>query len=172
MTIAHMTFCTFKYVCPYHTHQNPLLTPSSLHNSDIIDRNFDSLVERTKTRPLPAGLISVRTAWLAFLIELSLTIYLTNALLGPHAAIVCTPIWLLSTIYPFMKRIVSWPQLILGPTIGMAVLPGWVSVTGSWEGVGDAIPLVAATSVWVVYFDTVYATQVSLTYLIPSHLDG
>ncbi|KAF3905060.1 hypothetical protein AA313_de0207203 [Arthrobotrys entomopaga] len=138
MTIAHMTFCTFN---------------------DIVDRNFDGKVERTKIRPLPAGMITVRNAVIAFIVEMGLTVYISYRTLGYDGALVCVPVWILSTIYPFMKRVVQCPQLILGPIIGMAVLPGWVSVIGNLDTIGDAIPMVLAVSAWVVYFDTIYATQ-------------
>ncbi|KAK6544878.1 hypothetical protein TWF694_001557 [Orbilia ellipsospora] len=138
MTIAHMTFCTFN---------------------DIVDRNFDGKVERTKVRPLPAGIITVRAAVIAFIMEMALTVYISHKTLGYEGALVCTPVWILSTIYPFMKRVVQCPQLVLGPIIGMAVLPGWVSVAGNLDSISDAMPMVLAVSAWVVYFDTIYATQ-------------
>ncbi|KAF3941745.1 hypothetical protein ABW19_dt0200455 [Dactylella cylindrospora] len=137
MTVAHMTFCTFN---------------------DIIDRKFDAKVERTKVRPLPAGMISVQEALITFFVEMGLTAFISYRALGHDGALVCAPIWFLSAVYPFMKRVVQWPQLILGPTIGMAVFPGWVTVAGL-DTVGDAVPMVLATTAWVVYFDTIYATQ-------------
>ncbi|KAF3095460.1 hypothetical protein TWF569_011639 [Orbilia oligospora] len=138
MTIAHMAFCTFN---------------------DIVDRNFDGKVERTKVRPLPAGMISLRSAIIAFIVEMGLTVYISYATLGFDGALVCAPVWIASTIYPFMKRVVQWPQLVLGPIIGMAVFPGWVSVAGNLDTLRDAVPMFLATSAWVVYFDTIYATQ-------------
>ncbi|KAF3935162.1 hypothetical protein ABW20_dc0107262 [Dactylellina cionopaga] len=90
---------------------------------------------------------------------MGLTIYISYRTLGYEGALVCAPVWILSTIYPFMKRIVQWPQLVLGPIIGMAVLPGWVSVTGNLDTLQEAVPMVLAVSAWVVYFDTIYATQ-------------
>lgn len=90
------------------------------------------------------------------------TTYLT---LGEAGVMTFIPIWVLSLLYPFMKRLTSFPQVILGAVIGGAVFPGWASVTGNLHGLDQALPLFAATMCWVVYFDVFYATQVSM---IPS----
>lgn len=129
--------------------------------SDICDRNLDLHVERCKTRPLPAGMISVREAKIAFAAWLLVTVSITYLTLGVPGVLTCIPIWTLSAIYPFMKRLIPFPQLVLGPTIGSTVFPGWVSVSHSMNDIHEAIPLFLATTAWVVYFDTFYAVQVS-----------
>jgi 4-hydroxybenzoate polyprenyltransferase len=60
-----------------------------------------------------------------------------------------------------MKRLIPFPQVVLGAVIGGAVFPGWVSITNhiSWEDFEAALPLFFATASWVVYFDVFYATQ-------------
>ncbi|KAF3920053.1 hypothetical protein ABW21_db0208492 [Orbilia brochopaga] len=83
---------------------------SSCTFNDIADRKFDAQVERTKNRPLPSGMITVGEAYVAYLIEFAITIYATYATLGPDAALTWGPLWLLFVVYPFMKRVVQWPQ--------------------------------------------------------------
>lgn len=104
-------------------------------------------------------MITLNEAVLAFIIEVLLMVIISFSTLGFAGASMCVPIWILSTIYPYMKRIVPWPQLILGPALGAAVFPGWISISNSFETMKDGIPIFLATSVWVVYFDTIYATQ-------------
>jgi 4-hydroxybenzoate polyprenyltransferase len=117
-------------------------------------------VERCKVRPLPAGLISLPEAVAAFLVWLPATVALTYYTLGWEGLITFTPIWALSMIYPFMKRLIPFPQLVLGAIIGGAVLPGWVAVTKDLNELDQAVPLFCATVSWVIYFDVFYATQV------------
>ncbi|KAK6353001.1 hypothetical protein TWF696_004989 [Orbilia brochopaga] len=138
-TLTHGTICTFN---------------------DIADRNFDGQVERTKNRPLPSGMISVRAASIAFIVEMAVSVYLIYATLGQDTALAYIPVWILFVIYPFMKRVVQWPQIILGITMGMSVLPGWASVSG-FEGMWTITPMVLVVSgiVLSVYNDTIYATQ-------------
>ncbi|TGJ86894.1 hypothetical protein E0Z10_g1855 [Xylaria hypoxylon] len=138
VTVSHAAFCTFN---------------------DICDQNLDVHVERCKTRPLPSGMISNRNAVLAFLLWMPVTVWVTNATLGDKAVIAFVPIWILSFVYPFMKRLIPFPQVVLGATIGAAVFPGWVAITQRLDDVGEAVPLFWATAVWVVYFDVIYATQ-------------
>lgn len=63
-------------------------------------------------------------------------------------------------MYPFMKRVISFPQVVLGIVIGCAVFPGWVSVSNNLDRLTEAAPLFFATAVWVIYFDVFYAIQV------------
>lgn len=127
--------------------------------SDICDSELDKHVERCKTRPIPAGMITRAEAMAVFLAWIPTTLIATYALLGQNALVSFTPIWIMSLIYPFMKRLVPFPQVVLGAIIGGAVFPGWVSITGTLDGLSAALPLFAATGTWVVYFDVFYATQ-------------
>jgi 4-hydroxybenzoate polyprenyltransferase len=58
-----------------------------------------------------------------------------------------------------MKRLIPFPQVVLGGIIGGAVFPGWIAITKQLDDLGDALPLFWATFCWVVYFDLFYATQ-------------
>ncbi|KAJ5951551.1 uncharacterized protein N7479_009964 [Penicillium vulpinum] len=127
--------------------------------SDICDQKLDKHVERCKIRPLPAGMINTSEAIVAFICWLPITLSITWGTLGPAVTAGFIPVWVLSTIYPFMKRIMPFPQVVLGAIIGGAVFPGWVGITGDLKNLDQALPLFFATAAWVVYFDVFYATQ-------------
>ena len=127
--------------------------------SDICDCALDAQVERCKTRPLPSGMISYGEAITTFLAWIPIILATTNYTLGELGVIAFIPIWILSLTYPFMKRIIPFPQVVLGAIIGAAVFPGWVAVTNDLNGLEKGLPLFAATACWVIYFDVFYATQ-------------
>jgi 4-hydroxybenzoate polyprenyltransferase len=124
--------------------------------NDIVDRDMDAQVARTRGRPLPAGLVTVRQAWI-FLALLAL-IGLAVLLQFNRAAIV-TGLFslLLVAAYPFMKRITWWPQAWLGLTFNWGALVGWVAVAGKLEI--PALLLYAAGFFWTLGYDTIYALQ-------------
>ncbi|KRB01531.1 4-hydroxybenzoate octaprenyltransferase [Devosia sp. Root685] len=124
--------------------------------NDIVDRDIDMKVARTRLRPIPSGQVTSQQA-LAFLIA--------QALLG---AIILFQfnrftVWagvaslVLVAIYPFMKRITWWPQFFLGLAFSYGALIGWTSETGglSWP----PILLYLGTILWVIGYDTIYALQ-------------
>ena len=104
----------------------------------------------------------------AFLAWIPITGAITYHTLGMTGVITFAPIWILSLIYPLLKRVTHFPQIILGAIIGAAVFPGWTSITGDFSNLSHAVPLFAATMSWVVYFDIFYAMQVS--YISPTSL--
>lgn len=106
-------------------------------------------------------MITLWEAVTAFLVWIPLTIGITYWTLGETGVITFAPIWGLSMIYPFMKRLIPFPQVVLGAIIGGAVFPGWAAVVNNLSTLHEALPLFLATMSWVVYFDVFYATQVS-----------
>jgi 4-hydroxybenzoate polyprenyltransferase len=124
--------------------------------NDIVDRDLDARVERTRLRPLAAGRVSVRSAWLliAVLSALGLLVLLQ---LPPAAGAISLASLLLVAAYPFMKRVTWWPQAWLGLVFGWGALVGWPAATGEWA----LAPLLlwAGTIFWVVGYDTLYAIQ-------------
>jgi 4-hydroxybenzoate polyprenyltransferase len=124
--------------------------------NDIVDRDYDGKVERTRNRPLPAGQITVKQAW-AFLIVQCLiglcvllqfniqTIILGVLSLAPIA------------IYPFMKRFTWWPQLFLGIAFNWGVFMGYAASAGNLS-VTVGLVYVAAIF-WTIGYDTIYAHQ-------------
>ena len=123
--------------------------------NDIVDRDLDAQVARTRGRPLPSGLVSVRGAWL-WLGALSLVGLVVLLQLRAVAAAVAVASLALVAAYPFMKRVTWWPQAWLGLVFSWGALVGWVEVTGFALA---AALLYAGSVAWVIGYDTIYALQ-------------
>ena len=124
--------------------------------NDIVDRDLDKRVERTRLRPLASGRVSLTAAWLliAALCLIGLVVLLQ---LNLAAAAVAVASIALVAAYPFMKRITWWPQAWLGLVFSWGALVGWPAVTGSFDL--PAILLWLGSVAWVVGYDTLYAIQ-------------
>ena len=124
--------------------------------NDITDRDLDARVERTRSRPIPAGQVSVPQA-LAFLVVQALTGL--TVLLQFNRFAVATGIASLAvvTVYPFMKRITWWPQVVLGLAFSWGALMGFAVILGRIDV--TAILLYAGSIAWVIGYDTIYAHQ-------------
>jgi 4-hydroxybenzoate polyprenyltransferase len=124
--------------------------------NDILDRDLDRSVERTRSRPIPSGQVSVAQA-AAFLVA-QLLVGLA-VLMQFNAFAIATGIASLAVVavYPFMKRITYWPQMVLGLAFSWGALMGWAAAFGSL----DVRPLVlyAGSIAWVIGYDTIYAHQ-------------
>ena len=124
--------------------------------NDIVDRDLDKSVERTRLRPLASGRVSVRAAW-ALVVGLSL-VGLVVLLQLPRAAQITALLSLAPVaVYPYMKRITWWPQAWLGLVFSWGALVGWPAVTGSFAG--PALLLWIGSIFWVIGYDTLYAVQ-------------
>jgi 4-hydroxybenzoate polyprenyltransferase len=124
--------------------------------NDLVDRDLDKKVERTRLRPLASGRVSPRSAWI--LIGLLCAIGLLVLLqLNVAAAIVALVSIAPVAAYPFMKRITWWPQAWLGLVFSWGALVGWPAVTGSLQW--PALLLWFGSIAWVVGYDTLYAIQ-------------
>jgi len=124
--------------------------------NDIVDRDFDAKVERTRTRPIPSGAVSVRAA-VAFLI-LQLLVGLAILLqFNWFAVALGVASLLLVFTYPLMKRITYWPQFVLGLAFNWGALLGWAAVTGSL-GWAPALLYIGGIA-WTLGYDTIYAHQ-------------
>jgi 4-hydroxybenzoate polyprenyltransferase len=124
--------------------------------NDIVDRDIDASVARTRGRPIPSGQISVRRAAL-FMVGLCLLGL--AVLLQFNAATVWLGIGSLAlvAIYPFMKRLTYWPQVVLGLTFKWGALVAWTAVRGALDW--PAVALYAGSVLWTVGYDTIYAHQ-------------
>ena len=124
--------------------------------NDIIDRDLDAQVERTRDRPLASGRVSVRAAaaWLAALSLVGLAVLMQ---LPPLAQVVALASLALVAAYPFMKRITWWPQAWLGLTFNWGALVGYAAVGGG--DVAPALWLYAGGLFWTLGYDTIYALQ-------------
>jgi 4-hydroxybenzoate polyprenyltransferase len=124
--------------------------------NDIVDRDLDRKVERTRLRPLASGRASMRSAWvLIFLLCAVGLVVLTR--LNSLAAIIALASVAPVLAYPFMKRITWWPQAWLGLVFSWGALVGWPAVTGEF-GL-PALLLWLGSIAWVVGYDTLYAIQ-------------
>ncbi len=124
--------------------------------NDITDRDLDAKVERTRSRPIPSGQVSV-TGAVVFLVAQAL-IGLAVLLQFNRFAIVTGIASLgIVAIYPFMKRITYWPQVVLGLAFSWGALMGFAVMLGTlgWP----ALMLYAGSIAWVIAYDTIYAHQ-------------
>ena len=124
--------------------------------NDIVDRNLDRKVERTRSRPLASGRLSLKLAW-AFLAALCLVGLIVNLQLNLFAELIAIASLALVAAYPFMKRITWWPQAWLGLVFSWAALVGWAAVRGRIDPPG--LLLYAGSIFWVIGYDTIYAIQ-------------
>ncbi|HYG49091.1 MAG TPA: 4-hydroxybenzoate octaprenyltransferase [Allosphingosinicella sp.] len=124
--------------------------------NDIVDRDLDAKVERTRLRPLASGRASLAGAWI-LLVSLCLVGLLVLLQLGRTAQIVALASLAPVAAYPFMKRITWWPQAWLGLVFSWGALVGWPAVRGELDA--TAFILWAGSIFWVIGYDTIYALQ-------------
>jgi 4-hydroxybenzoate polyprenyltransferase len=124
--------------------------------NDIVDRDLDASVERTRSRPIPSGQVTVGQA-LAFLVLQALVGLVV--LISFNAFTIALGITSLAivAIYPFMKRITYWPQIVLGLAFSWGALIGWAAAFGRLDA--PAVLLYAGSIAWVIGYDTIYAHQ-------------
>jgi 4-hydroxybenzoate polyprenyltransferase len=124
--------------------------------NDIIDRDLDAQVARTRMRPLPAGEVTAKQAalWMVALSLIGLLVLLQfnwfTVILGMGSLAVVA-------VYPFMKRVTGLPQVVLGFAFSWGALVGWSAVFGSLTLA--PLLLYAAAIFWTVGYDTIYALQ-------------
>ena len=122
--------------------------------NDIVDRDFDSRVNRTEARPLVSGHVNLREAIL-FLTLMGVLGFMALIQLNTYTIILGAASLVLVAIYPFMKRVTYWPQLFLGLTFNWGALIGWTAVTGSLSI--EPVLLYIAGVFWTLGYDTIYA---------------
>jgi len=124
--------------------------------NDIIDKNIDSKVQRTKKRLIASKKISVKAAWIIILLLLIPAILILLQF-NNFSKILGLSSGLLILTYPFMKRITFWPQLFLGFTFNWGVLLGWSVFFENLKF--ETIILYSAAIFWTLGYDTIYALQ-------------
>jgi 4-hydroxybenzoate polyprenyltransferase len=124
--------------------------------NDIVDRELDRRVERTRLRPLASGRVSVGAAW-ALVVVLSLVGLAVLLQLEGIAQLVALVSLAPVAAYPFMKRITWWPQAWLGLVFSWGALVGWPAVTGAFGW--PPLLLWLGSIFWVIGYDTLYAIQ-------------
>lgn len=124
--------------------------------NDIVDRNIDKLVERTRLRPIPSGQVSVRNAVLFMAVQALLGL-LVLVQFNEFTVFIGIASLALVAIYPFMKRVTWWPQFFLGLAFSWGALVGWTSQTSAVSL--PALLLYAGCILWTIGYDTIYALQ-------------
>jgi 4-hydroxybenzoate polyprenyltransferase len=124
--------------------------------NDILDKEFDKKVSRTKKRPVASGKISIKLGlfYVIFLCLLALLVLLNFNILSIFLAIISMP---LAFTYPLMKRYTYWPQLFLGITFNYGLILGWTCVSNQLE----IIPIIfyLGAIFWTLGYDTIYGYQ-------------
>jgi 4-hydroxybenzoate polyprenyltransferase len=124
--------------------------------NDITDRDLDAQVERTRSRPIPAGQVSVPQA--AGFLVLQALVGLAVLLQFNRFAVGCGIASLvIVAVYPFMKRVTYWPQIVLGLAFSWGALMGFAVTFGRIDAA--ALALYAGSIAWVIGYDTIYAHQ-------------
>jgi 4-hydroxybenzoate polyprenyltransferase len=124
--------------------------------NDIVDKDFDKRVQRTRERPIASEKISITKAfiYIALLCLVALLILLQFNLLTILLGISSMAF---AFAYPFMKRITYWPQLFLGLTFNWGIIMGWASITNSISI--EPIILYLSAIFWTLGYDTIYGLQ-------------
>ncbi|HYZ45085.1 MAG TPA: 4-hydroxybenzoate octaprenyltransferase [Xanthobacteraceae bacterium] len=124
--------------------------------NDIVDRDLDTRVERTRSRPIPSGQVTVAAA-AAFLVlqaMIGLTVLLQFNRFTIYVGLASLAV---VAVYPFMKRITYWPQIVLGLAFSWGALMGWPATFARLDP--PAFLLYAGAISWVIGYDTIYAHQ-------------
>jgi 4-hydroxybenzoate polyprenyltransferase len=124
--------------------------------NDITDRDLDAKVERTRSRPIPSGQVSVAQA-LVFLVVQAMVGLVVLLQFNRFAVLTGVASLLIVAIYPFMKRITYWPQVVLGLAFSWGALMGFAVTLGRIDA--TAFILYAGSIAWVIGYDTIYAHQ-------------
>jgi 4-hydroxybenzoate polyprenyltransferase len=124
--------------------------------NDIVDRDIDAQVARTRGRPIPSGQVSLQSAIL-FMVALSLVGFAVLLQFNNFTVWLGLGVLPIVALYPFVKRFSSWPQLVLGLAFNWGALLGWTSVLGRLDWA--AVVLYAGAVAWTIGYDTIYAHQ-------------
>jgi 4-hydroxybenzoate polyprenyltransferase len=124
--------------------------------NDLVDRDLDARVERTRSRPIPSKQVTVAQATL-FMLAQALIGFVVLIQFNRFTVFCGLASLSVIVIYPFMKRITYWPQIVLGLAFSWGALMGWPATFGRLDW--PAIVLYAGSISWVIGYDTIYAHQ-------------
>src|SRR5882757_9646670 len=124
--------------------------------NDLVDRDIDGKVERTRSRPIPSGQVTVLQAAVFLMVQALVGLIV---LVQFNSFAIATGIASLAivVVYPFMKRVTYWPQAGLGLAFSWGALMGWAAAFGRLDP--PAYLLYAGAIAWVIGYDTIYAHQ-------------
>ena len=124
--------------------------------NDIVDKDFDKKVKRTKSRPIAAGKISVKHSFI-YVVALCSLAFLVLIQFNQKTIIIGMSSMILAFSYPFMKRITYWPQLFLGLTFNWGLIMAWTSITNELNV--EIVILYISAIFWTLGYDTIYGVQ-------------
>tara|TARA_B100001057_G_scaffold261025_1_gene261223 strand:- start:7826 stop:8686 length:861 start_codon:yes stop_codon:yes gene_type:complete len=124
--------------------------------NDIVDKDFDKKVKRTKARPIASGKISVKQS-LSYVFTICSLAFLILIQFNFFTVILGLSSMLLAFSYPFMKRITYWPQLFLGITFNWGIIMAWAAVNNNITH--EIIILYISAIFWTLGYDTIYGAQ-------------
>ena len=124
--------------------------------NDIVDRDLDKKVQRTRERPIASGKVSVSEAFI-YIVFLCLVAFLILLQFNWLTIVLGISSMALAFAYPFMKRITYWPQLFLGLTFNWGIIMGWTSIINSISI--EPIILYLSAIFWTLGYDTIYGLQ-------------
>ena len=145
----------FKYIILFFL-GSVLMRSAGCIINDMVDKNFDKNVERTKNRPIASGKISVLESFFYIIVLCSLAL-LVLLQFNKLTIILGMVSMILVFTYPFMKRITYWPQLFLGLTFNWGIIMGWTALTNNISI--EPFLLYLSAIFWTLGYDTIYGLQ-------------
>ena len=124
--------------------------------NDIVDKDFDKKVQRTKKRPIASGTISILKS-LLYVISLCLLAFIILIQFNFLTIALGVFSMLLAFSYPFMKRVTYWPQLFLGVTFNWGIIMAWASMSNTISS--EIVILYLSAIFWTLGYDTIYGAQ-------------
>ena len=124
--------------------------------NDLVDRDLDGKVERTRSRPIPSGQVTAKQAAI-FLVAQALVGLVVLLQFNGFTILTGLASLLVVAVYPFMKRVTYWPQVFLGLAFSWGALMGWPAAFGRLDWA--PVILYAGAIAWVIAYDTIYAHQ-------------
>jgi len=152
---SNETALYFKYIILFFLGSILMRSAGCIFN-DIVDRDFDKKIERTRNRPIASGKISVSESFV-YVVVLCLLALSILFQFNKLTIILGMSSMLLAFTYPFMKRITYWPQLFLGLTFNWGIIMGWTALTNILTI--EPFVLYVAAIFWTLGYDTIYGLQ-------------
>ena len=155
LNYLHISYQWFYFLFLFFVGSILMRSAGCIYN-DIVDKEIDKKVERTKNRPLASGKVSVRNAWILILTLCFLSLIILFQF-NIKTIFFGLSIIFIVLLYPFAKRFTYWPQLILGIVFNFGILLSWLSLNESF--ITGIILLYLSGIFWTVGYDTIYALQ-------------
>ena len=155
LNYLHISYQWFYYLFLFFAGSILMRSAGCIYN-DIVDKEIDKKVERTKNRPLATGKINLRNAWILILILCFLSLIILFQF-NNKTILFGLSVIIIVLLYPFAKRFTYWPQLILGIVFNFGIILSWLSLNENF--ISGIILLYLSGIMWTVGYDTIYALQ-------------